>query len=99
MIAVALGWVVLQERLTGTMLFGALLVVGSVIAVWLLEPSSIPKLKESQDRHSLGLRVTVIKASRLAFPTKSGMALSSVSRMNRSQKNRTSPSAVGGKFG
>jgi drug/metabolite transporter (DMT)-like permease len=46
-IAVALGWVVLQERLTATMLFGALLVVGSVVAVWLLEPSSTPKLKES----------------------------------------------------
>jgi hypothetical protein len=29
------------------MLFGALLVVGSVIAVWLFEPSSIPELKES----------------------------------------------------
>ena len=46
-IAVALGWIVLQERPTAAMLFGALLVVGSVIAVWLFEPSSIPELKES----------------------------------------------------
>jgi drug/metabolite transporter (DMT)-like permease len=46
-IAVALGWIVLQEHPTAAMLFGALLVVGSVIAVWLFEPSSTPKLKES----------------------------------------------------
>jgi drug/metabolite transporter (DMT)-like permease len=52
-IAVALGWIVLQERLNAAMLFGALLVVGSVIAVWAFERSSIPKPKESQGRLSL----------------------------------------------
>jgi drug/metabolite transporter (DMT)-like permease len=46
-IAVALGWIVLREHLTAATLFGALLVVGSVIAVWLFEPGSIPRLKES----------------------------------------------------
>lgn len=45
-IAVALGWIVLHERLTVAMVFGALLVLGSVIAIWLFEPSSIPRLKE-----------------------------------------------------
>jgi drug/metabolite transporter (DMT)-like permease len=38
-VAVLLGWIYLYERPTVSMLLGAALVVGSVIAVWLLEPS------------------------------------------------------------
>ena len=34
------------------MVFRALLVLGSVIAIWLFEPSSIPKLKESLKHRS-----------------------------------------------
>jgi len=46
-VAVFLGWIYLHENPTVSMLLGAVLVVGSVIAVWLLEPSDTLKLERS----------------------------------------------------
>jgi drug/metabolite transporter (DMT)-like permease len=51
-IAVVLGWALLGEPLTGRMLLGSTLVVGSVIAMWHFSPHQISGVKRQRTRRA-----------------------------------------------